>query len=291
DSSVTVNDESEKVTMGANTYYEGDDGNLYAKVAENAYATGDEYTYSDGSPLTKSSENSYRYFKVEPIKWRVLTNNYGGSGKSLLLAEEILNANVPYYNYKDANNLRSVGSDSNIYSSNYKYSQIRAYLNGLDYYVEGSTSTVKKTDYSGKGFFQTAFTEAAQSLIATTEVDNSKETTGWNEQTCATEYVCANTADKIFLLSEREAINSAYGFSQIAMAPDEKRIWVPTDYAKANYAYQNPTEGNGGYWWLRSPDYGDRCYANYVNIDGYVGYGWIRNNHFGIVPALTISLK
>ena len=90
---ITVN-ESKSVQVGANTYYKGSDGAWYAKQQENAYHTG--YSYSDNTAVAQSSAGSYKYFKVEPIKWRVVTTDYNGSGKKLLLAENIL-INGTYY--------------------------------------------------------------------------------------------------------------------------------------------------------------------------------------------------
>ena len=287
DSTVTV-DETVFVEMGVNTYYLGSDGNYYAKCSENAYGTGTQYKYHDGTQVGKDRKTT-RYFKVEPIKWRVLTDNY--SGKKLLLAEEILTANVPYYDYNSSSNKRTVGSDTNIYPNNYKYSQIRAYLNGLDYYYDTSSEeTTKKTDYTGKGFLQTAFTQSAQALIAETVVDNKKETTGYSESSYATKYACENTTDKIFLLSVSEASNSDYGFDASERTVDA-RIRFNTDYAKANYAYMSSTDGYGGYWWLRSPTIDGSYYAKEIYIDGhargyYIGVG---STYEGVVPALSIS--
>ena len=287
-SSVTV-DETVSVTMGANTYYLGSDGNYYAKCAENARGTGAEYKYHDGTQAGTSGTTT-RYFKVEPIKWRVLTDNY--SGKKLLFAENILTANVPYYRYNSSLNTRTVGSDTNIYQNNYKYSQIRAYLNGLDYYYDtSSTKTTKKTDYTGKGFLQTAFTQEAQGLIAKTVVDNSPETTGYSSDTYATKYACENTTDKIFLLSESEVINSGYGFdAYISYGKGNARIRFPTDYAKANCADASSTDGCGGYWWLRSPIYNDSSLVRVVSYDGHASS--VKNvyySYYGVVPALSIS--
>ena len=287
-STVTV-DETVSVRMGANTYYLGSDRNYYAKCAENADDTGTQYKYHDGTQVG-SYGTTTRYFKVEPIKWRVLTDNY--SGKKLLLAENILTANVPYYDYESRSNTRTVGSDTYIYPNNYKYSQIRAYLNGLDYYYDtSSTETTKKTDYTGKGFLQTAFTQNAQGLIAETVVDNSPETTGYSSDTYATKYACENTTDKIFLLSESEAINSDYGFAAYnSYGKGNARIRFPTDYAKANYAVQSPTEGYGGHWWLRSPYYHYSYDARYVRLDGSArDYMDIDITYYGVVPALSIS--
>ena len=287
-SSVTV-DETVSVTMGANTYYLGSDGNYYAKCKEEAHGTGAEYKYHDGTqPGTRGYTT--RYFKVEPIKWRVLTDNY--SGKKLLLAENILTANVPYY---DGTSTRTIEGET-VYANNYKHSQIRAYLNGLDYYYgTSSTETTKKTDYTGKGFLQTAFTQDAQALIAETDVDNSKETTGYSESTYAADYACENTTDKIFLLSESEVINSDYGFAAYkSCGKGNARIRFPTDYAKANYADASSKDGCGGSWWLRSPICDSNINYNVYHIhdDGLadsLGYLAVHCDYYGVVPALSIS--
>lgn len=139
---------TETVAMGANTYYKGTDGNYYAKVLENACGSGTEYKYTDGTQASVRSANSYRYFKVEPIKWKVLTTDYNSTGKALLLADDILTT-VPYYVSTSSRTINS----ATVYANNYKYSTIRAYLNGS--YESGDSQT--KT-YENKGFLQTAFT-------------------------------------------------------------------------------------------------------------------------------------
>lgn len=277
DTTLTV-DETVFVKMGANTYYLGSDGNYYAKCAENAYGTGDEYKYHDGTQPGRGGTTT-RYFKVEPIKWRVLTGKY--SGKKLLLAEDILTANVPYYVSWSS---RTIGT-TEVYANNYKYSTIRAYLNGA--YESDDTQT--KT-YDGSGFLQTAFISSARTLISKTTVDNSKETTGYNESSYATEYACENTTDKIFLLSESEVINSDYGFAAYNIyGRGNTRIRIPTDYAKANYARQSTTAGYGGYWWLRSPD-DTSIYARNVTGEGDArNMDMVDYTYLGVVPALSIS--
>lgn len=42
-----------------------------------------------------------KYYKVEPIKWKVLTNDYNGSGKKLLLANNVLMV-MQFYEYTDS---------------------------------------------------------------------------------------------------------------------------------------------------------------------------------------------
>ena len=258
DASVTVN-ESEGKQMGMFTYYLGDDDNYYVK-------------------------HSDEYYKVEPIKWRVLTTSYKQppeGGNALLLAESILTGGIPYYHFDRGeggmvwSGLRIIGGKE-IYPYNYEHSQIRAWLNGLSYQSkesEGATQS-PKDEYKNAGFLQTAFTESAQKLIELTSVDNS----------------AASTTDKIFLLSQQEATNSEYGFGAYS-EKDSTRIRVTTDYAKATGAEQESRPGYGGWWWLRSPGYLDADQARYINNDGIAD----RNNNVivtdgGVVPALSISL-
>ena len=294
-STVTV-DESTSITMGANTYYKGSDGEYYAKVTENAYLP--SYSYTDGTTVESSPASSTRYFKVEPIKWRVLTTDYNGTGEALLLAEDILTSNVPYY---VSTSSRTIGG-ATVYASNYKYSTIRAYLNGS--YESDDTQT---QTYADKGFLQTAFIAAAQAKIATATVDNSGESTSDATGTVSkadgtnsifpTDYTCANTNDKIFLLSKKEVTTTDYGFAAYNVyvgdsngTTESNRIRVTTDYAKANNAYQSTTTGYGGWWWLRSPIYFDSDFAYVVEFEGRGDLNaGVYSLHGGIVPALCIS--
>ena len=288
--SVTVN-ETKSVTMGSMTYYLGSDNNYYAKCTENAYQS--SYTYSNGGTVAQSSANSEKYFKVEPIKWRVL--NPSASGDKILVAESILTANIPYYGSTSNRTL----NETTIYANNYKYSNIRAFLNGTknQFVTDGGTATDYDIDWTNRGFLQTAFTTTAQALIATTTVDNSAASTNpasnasqWNSGT--NDYACDNTSDKIFLLSEKEATTSDYGFTAYNQyGTGNSRIRVTTDYAKANYAYQYTTAGYGGWWWLRSPSYDDSGYARGINRDGNANsYNYVNREHGGVVPALSISV-
>ena len=290
---ITV-DENVSVKMGADTYYKGSNGEYYAKVMENAcwiivYGTSNEYIlykYSDGTQAKKSDAESYRYFKVEPIKWKVITDSY--SGKCLLLAEDILTANVPYY----VSELNRTIAGTTVYPNNYKYSTIRAYLNGK----YESDDTQSKTAYENKGFLQTAFTAEAQNLIAVTTVDNSAASTTDSLDHSglhlaeAKDYACADTKDKIFLLSIKEA--TSYGFPAYNNCrKGNARIRKPTDYALANHADQDSSAGYGGCWWLRSPLDDNSCDARDVICDGNASCCWVYDTELGVVPALSISLK
>ena len=266
---VTV-DETVSKTVGLFTYYAGSDGNWYVKQEEKANSTGNAYKYSDGTAVKQKSENSTRYFKVEPIKWRVLEE---AEGKKFLLAEVGL-MSLQYY---DKSNERTIDGNT-IYANNYMHSKIRAWLNGYKYQLDDADNA----DYETKGFLQTAFTSEAQAKIATTTVDNSVESTLYSSNP----YVCDNTCDKVFLLSGKEATSEGYGFNT-----ENIRIRKPTDFALATGAY-NHGGSYGGLWWFRSPN--PHPYENdMVNGMSYDGLGdpecYVNYNEHSVVPALLVS--
>ena len=174
------------------------------------------YTYYLGSDYEWYAEKSGDYYKVEPIKWRVVTDNYNSTGKKLLLAEKAI-----FYMLWDS------------YSKNYKNSDVRAWLNG--------------------DFINAAFTSEEQSKIPATDVDNSADSTtdvGGNIAR-ATSAACDNTNDQIFLLSVYEATMTAYGFATYDYN-DNARKRAPTDFTLASGAQSVKWHDPIG-WWLRSP--------------------------------------
>lgn len=141
--------EDQSIVMGQFTYYLGSDSCYYAK-GEPKRGWYDDYYYD--------------YYKVEPIRWRVVTKNYNGSKKSLLVAEKILIFGITYYgDYGDRGEWRNgrTANGKEINNSNYLHSQARAYLNGLTFgYGQnefGSETFNKK--WENKGFLQTAFND------------------------------------------------------------------------------------------------------------------------------------
>ena len=149
------------------------------------------------------------------------------------------------------------------YSNNYSNSNIKGWLNG--------------------DFLNTAF-NLGSSYIQMTTVDNSASTTDSSSNT----YACANTEDKVYLLSYKDYLNADYGFTN-STSKTPTRTCKPTDYALANSCYQD--NGNGLYW-TRSPYSKNSYNAWFVNAGGnliYSGYSLSTASH-GVRPAITIKL-
>lgn len=149
-------------------------------------------------------------------------------------------------------------------SNNYKDSDIRLWLNTT---------------------FLNSFSSSEQSIIQTTNVDNSIESLGDYTNT----YACENTDDKVFLLSMSDLINAEYGFEAIG-EKDPRRQIVATDYARANNVLFSNSDGNAN-WWTRSP-YGNRNVdsVSMVGQLGLVSYSSAKTNSCGVVPAMWIKL-
>ena len=231
-----VVDESQTKTVGSFVYCKGSDGQWYAKLGEKRY-------------------------KAEPIKWRVVTGNYGG--KKLLLAEKILAA-------------KRFDDDSKIYND----SEIRTWLNGE--------------------FISSAFDQSEQAIIVGASVDNSARSTNpdnnstkWNNG--ANQYASENTDDKVFLPSVQEVTAGAYGFDEDVSAGGtaSARRRVVSDYAAQSGASCGAGE-KSCWWWLRSPYFGDGNKVCAAGSDGNCDLAAdedVSNAGGGIVPALRVSVE
>ena len=68
---------------------------------------------------------------------------------------------------------------------------------------------------------------------------------------------------------------------------------MTTDFAKASGALQSSTAGNGGWWWLRSPNYDNDYIMFNVFSEGTATstpiQAEVRNSFNGVVPALCLE--
>lgn len=249
--SVTIdNSKSEKVNGWV--CYKGSDNSYYVKVTSKPY---DDYKFNDGTNIESGKDY---YFRLDPIKWRVVDNNYQG-GK-LLVSEYILCSG----SFSAADKDRKINGKK-INLNDYEKSSVRAWLNGLN----GSEYGVE--DFTNKGFLNIAFSADDIKNIKTVNPEK----------------------DKVFLLSQEEVTNKNYGFADYKDS-DKSRMRKTTDYARATVAYSNPENEfmNNGWWWLRSPSSSFNNFARGVKYDGSANMNYSiapDRRAGGFVPALSVS--
>ena len=262
---IKSNDVTITSTQDNRGYYLGSDGYYYAAVTATPYGSG--YTFSNNATVVSGT---VYYFKVEPIRWRILSTD---GETAFILCDSVIagmdyQSNYTYDNstyefYTTAN-----GALSGTYANNYKYSDVRAWLNSI--------------------FYATAFTELQREIILTTNIDNS----AYGIASGTNSYAYEDTKDKIFLLSHSEATNSEYGFSSDESEYDVVRRMQTSDYSRATGVFMctwSSYYGNA-IWWLRSPDGYFTASACNVGYDGYVNGVDYVNSTYGVVPALWIEL-
>ena len=272
---VTITDETD-----ARGYYLGSDGNYYAAVTADPYVDGmaadptSTSTFSTGASVV---EGTVYYFKVEPIRWRIISEE---NEEALLLCDSII-ASLQYqtdYEYESSAGgycTTSNGAPGGTYANNYMYSNVRNWLN--------------------ETFYKTALNQTQQGIVLTTEVDNSEESASPYGSSINNKCTCENTSDKVFLLSIREVTNEANGFASY-FTSDAARKMMTSDYSRATGAYMDTSgDHNGnGWWWTRSPyDSNDRFTTKAYMIfeTGISSPDDVASSAGGVVPALRIQLN
>lgn len=302
----------------ANGYYIGSDGEKYVKHTMDLVKSWNGYDYREEFTSMKMNvsndgrtmnDGSTYYFKLEPIKWRVLKEE---NGTKKLVCDNVLQsiAFQPYYNWDngayyaiDGNGDFLLDENGNkVYANNYEHSNLRSWLNG--------------------DFYNNAFTTAEKAKIQQVLVDNSARTT----ESDTNPYACDNTNDFVYALSYQDVLNTDYLFSDSPDGADKNKCFKSTDFARATgvytstyeylmnafsdmgvtdipsaiyllmmgyglseeeaYAFVNMAIG-AGFGWLRSPLGDNSFHARYVGFGG-IGYGHVRHANFGAVPALQI---
>ena len=261
-------------------YYLGSDGNYYAMVTADPYVDGMAADPTSKSTFTTGAsviEGEVYYFKVEPIRWRIIAEE---NGEAFLLCDSII-ANMEYqptYEYESSVGgycTTSNGAPSGTYANNYMYSNARVWLN--------------------ETFYKTAFNRIQQGIVLTTEVDNSEESASPYGSPRTNKCVCENTSDKVFLLSVCEATSEAYGFASY-ITSDTARQMLTSDYSRATGAYMDTwSDNNGnGWWWTRSPYETNDKYTTKAYLITETGVAFssydVGSNAGGVVPALRIQL-
>ncbi len=235
-------------------------GKRYRRISKSD-ATYSGYWSDDGY-----GSATYRYFRWEPVKWRVLEAN----GNSALVVADVALDDQCY--------------NTSSTSVTWETSSMRSWLNGY-----GSDSNQSGTDYSSKSFVGTAFDSTERSAIRQQTIAN---TNNISYGTAAGR----DTSDEVFLLSQVEVIlqiGVKHGFASRFAVADEARRCQTSDFARAMGAYRVNYDGTDNCcWWLRSPG----CYQNraiYVDYNGDMYDNENRNvtaSSTAVRPALNLDL-
>ena len=156
-------------------YLSREDGYFYAKYSGETPQDYNVIYSTDGINSYSFPLDTYHFFKVEPISWIVIDDNYNESGKKLLISEKILSTCL-YYDFD--NTEQRIINDELINPNDYKMSRINAYLNGLVYKQSFGGGINPITDFEGKGFLQLAFRESEYiytgklNLLSTDQADD-----------------------------------------------------------------------------------------------------------------------
>lgn len=221
--------------INENGYYVSSyDNAQYVRLLGNQRESG--YKFANGSIIIK---DAVYYFKVEPIKWQVLSTDE--SGNKLLMSKTVLyyGSFLPTQSYinKNANWYNKLsGTPENIFANNWEYSTVRSWLNN-DFLNKAFSIDIQPRIKSGNEFNKISY----------------------------------SLSDKVFFLSVAEVTNNNFGFSTENFE-DSQRLAVASDYSRAAGVWMSTVNGYYGMsmnYWLRSAGNGS-LYAAFVNNYGYV---------------------
>ncbi len=227
----------------------------------------DDKTVIDDTAYQRVEE---RYFRYDPIRWRVLDVS---DDTALLMADQGLDC---------------LAYNPDLTDVNWSQSAIRSWLNG-----SGAEENLAGLDYSaeGAGFFTMAFTGEEREAIRKSPVKNSHNYYFGTD--CGEE-----TEDAVFLLSEDEAFSTpdavSYGFQPSDAIGDLAKRITPTEYAVCRGAWRSDLEESKGkgFWFFRTNGYT----ASNVVYAGELGYIYNRGipvtcRDACIVPAVRVDLN
>ena len=251
---------NEPVVYNAYNYI---DGNTYCQVPQADLYSGGAKTFNDGTTIVNGE--TY-WFKVEPIQWRVLTENYTDTENvatvSYLLSEYCLTANTTF-------NPSITNTNHTHYSA--ETNALRPFLNEV--------------------FYKDAFTTKEQALIAQrTLTDADLDGTGSVGDIASTEKL------NVFAPSYYDMINTDYGFNSSYSNYDQQRKASATDFAMANYAYKSTNTNSQDIHGLASSYYWTSTAASasfnayFVDAGGNVLSNSVYLESFAARPALLFNL-
>lgn len=207
----------------SNPPYETDEGYIFMGMYPQSEATTEELNgmsaEADEDGYYTSGEDKFvkyldDYYKLEPIKWRVLKEE---DGTALLLSEFVLD--------------NRVFSDNNILI-NWETSLIREWLNN--------------------DFYNMAFSTPQKNIIQQTQLSTNYFLTDWDagQGPSFGEIVSVDTVDRVFYLSKDEIYSADYGFenyeNRIAYGTDYTLSKNPFEGSGIRYGLRSGVEAQRG---------------------------------------------
>lgn len=238
------------VTLDTATGWYEYEGFSYARMTATPHTYEENYgKFANGEEIVAGE--TY-YFAVEPIVWRVLSDD---EGKLFVTTETLLDVQKFHSTIDTATK-----DGASVYANNWEYSDLRAWLNGE--------------------FTALAFGAPLGGYVETALVENGADVARANDRYTA----CADTQDKVFLLSYKDVCSEEYGFDADDGVSASRAVTV-SDYARARGAFM-PT-GESGYWWLRCGSDVVRA-VEVVMPDGDASYDYFQvvNESCCIRPAM-----
>ena len=236
-------------TQNEKGYFLGNDGEYYAKVVANPFEE-EGYVFSTGETVVKG--NVY-YFKVEPIKWRILSEE---NGKAFLFCDSII--------------------DNQAYHDDF--------FEGSNKYID---STIRK--WLNEQFYETAFERYQRKIILTTSVDNSSSTGGYN----ANSSKATDDKIFLLAYTEVCEADYGFTSSTLTEAKTRKKVTSDYTRANGVCMNKATEYFGNGNWWLRSPSPYDSEFVKSVTIKGtlFENSDFFSDSCLGVVPAMWIELK
>ena len=273
----------EYITYYAYTYTDGktyvrvpatnvNEGNVMLDETFNPVEGEVTITYSNGATV---EDNEEAWFEVQPIKWRILTQEYNGGSISYLMSEQTL-ASSCFYIDRNA-------SQANDYAKEDNY--LRDYLTKVFYQDAFSSTDISKI--SGRNLTEGDLYPLTKQGSTTVKLSD----------------------QKVFTPTYNDMLTSEYGFTETEEPSsmedlDKARLKSPTDFAIANYVITANVSAISEY--CGTMDRPDGCIAGGfftcssgssascacgVDFDGSVRA--VINVHFadaGVCPALLFNL-
>lgn len=214
------------------------------------------FSTDDAQHYKWDDENTYHYFRYDPIKWRVLELN---GDEAMLIADKELDC-LPY---------NTISEDVQ-----WEDCSLRSFLNSEE-----------------KGFYASAFSEKEKKSVLTSENENPDNSYyGTKCGASVEDKVFILSSDEVF----SSPAAARHGFYAGGGVDDPARRFRPTMYAKARGTWYSPVDAyrGNGFWFMRTAGY---SLSNITYICDF-GYIYNRGtdvtcNDSGILPAIRIDLS